>query len=99
MSCITGFTIFKRERYIMNKKNVYHVTLHWYVESDVKLTPRSQETDERILDVLRHRINGTPSCSSCPTRTPDNYTIVKSYDTDPDNKIYMSIDRIVQQNK
>ncbi len=82
----------------MAKKNTYHITLNWYVESDLKLSPRSKDSDERILDVLRHRLNGTTSCSSCPTRTPNGYTIAKTYNKNPGDKIYMSVDSIVKEN-
>ena len=53
----------------------YSITLHWYVETDEDLVPGSQEADERILEIVRHRLNGTASCSTCPTRNPSDYTI------------------------
>jgi len=79
--------------------NVFHVTISWYIESDAKLIPRSFDNDAQILEVLRHRLNGTPCCSTCPTRTPGDYTIVKSYNHDKNPGIYMSIDSIDKQIK
>ncbi|MEE9189588.1 MAG: hypothetical protein V3U16_02335 [Candidatus Neomarinimicrobiota bacterium] len=77
--------------------NVYQVTLRWYVETPETLTPRSVKKDKNILNILRHRLNGTPSCSTCPTRSPENHTIVKTYNSDNNKPIYMSIERIVDK--
>ena len=73
----------------------YSLTLHWYVETDEDLAPGSQEADEKILEILRHRLNGTASCSTCPTRNPDSYTI-RRYDTVGEKPVYMSPDKIVE---
>ena len=40
----------------------YLVTLRWYVETDEELVAGGDETNNKILDIVRHRTNGTTSC-------------------------------------
>lgn len=76
-----------------NKKFQYIVTLRWYVETNEEFVPGGKEADEKILDVLRHRSNGTPSCSTCPTRNPEGFAILKHHDFMGNRPIYMSVDK------
>ena len=77
------------------KKNQYLITMRWYVETDEELQPGGKESDEKILNIVRHRTNGTPSCKSCPTRSFENYAILKHHDFMGDKPIYMSTEQIV----
>lgn len=72
----------------------YLVTLRWYVEIDEKLVPGSKRSDEKILEVLRHRINGTVSCSTCPTRNQEGYAILEHHDFMGDKTVYMNQENI-----
>ncbi|MFQ6673312.1 MAG: hypothetical protein ACE5GH_00845 [Fidelibacterota bacterium] len=80
----------------MSKKKMYKylVTLRWYIESDEELVEGSVETDEKILNILRHRTNGTSSCSTCPTRNPQGYAILRHHDFMGDKPVYMSTESI-----
>ncbi len=50
-----------------SKKYKYLVTMRWYVETDEALVAGAAETDEKLLDIVRHRKDGSKSCSTCPT--------------------------------
>ena len=80
----------------MSEKKMYRylVTLRWYVETDEKLVAGSEEADEKILDVLRHRVDNTRSCSTCPTRNPQGYAILEHHDFMGEKSVYMSTERI-----
>lgn len=78
------------------KRYRYLVTLRWYVDTDEELMEGSEEGDEKILDILRHRIVGTRSCSTCPTRNPEGYAILRHHDFMGDKKIYMSPEKFVE---
>ena len=54
----------------------YMVTMRWYVETDEELVPGAAETDNKILEILRHRKDGSKSCSTCPTRNNEGYSIL-----------------------
>ena len=50
------------------KKYQYMVTMRWYVETDEELVAGAADTDEKLLEIVRHRKDGSKSCSTCPTR-------------------------------
>ena len=39
------------------KKHKYMVTMRWYVETDEELVSGSQESDQKLLDIVRHQSN------------------------------------------
>ena len=51
-----------------NKAFKYMVTMRWYIETDEELVPGAADTDNKLLEILRHRKYGSKSCSPCPTR-------------------------------
>jgi len=77
-----------------NKMNRYLITMRWYVETDEELVPGAKETDEKLLDVLRHRENGTPRCNICPTRKNEGYAILKYHDFMGKKPVYISTEKI-----
>ena len=58
----------------------YLLTLRLYVETDDELVAGADETDNKILNLVRHRTNGTASCSTCPTRNQHGYAILPHHD-------------------
>lgn len=77
------------------KKFKYLVTMRWYIETDEKLVAGAQETDERLLDILRHRTDGSKSCGRCPTRHAEGYSILDYHYFMGDRKpVYMSTELI-----
>ena len=78
-----------------SKKYKYLVTMRWYVETDEELVAGATETDEKLLDLVRHRSNGEPCASDCPTRNNEGYGILDYHYFMGDNKdTYMSTDKI-----
>ena len=57
------------------KKYQYMVTMRWYVETDEELVAGAAETDEKLLEIVRHRKDGSKSCSTCPTRNNEVYAV------------------------
>lgn len=77
------------------KKFKYLVTMRWYIETDEKLVAGAPETDERLLDILRHRTDGSKSCERCPTRHGEGYSILDYHYFMGDRKpVYMSTELI-----
>lgn len=79
------------------KKHRYLVTLRWYVETDEELVAGAQEADEKILDILRHRIDGSSSCETCPTRHNEGSSILSHYDFMGNKPVYISKERIKEK--
>ena len=78
-----------------SKKNKYLVTMRWYVETDEKLVAGASETDKKLLDLVQRKVDGRPSCKSCPTRNYEGYGILDYHHFMGDNKkVYMSSDKI-----
>ena len=84
----------EKDKMSEKKRNRYLVTLRWYVETDEELVAGSQESDDKILDILRHRVDGTRSCDRCPTRHQEGYAILNHHDFMGDKPVYMSTERI-----
>jgi len=76
------------------EKHKYLVTLRWYVETDEELVVGSHEADEKILDILRHRIDGSRACKRCPTRHNKGYAVLEHHDFMGDKPVYMSTDKV-----
>jgi len=77
----------------------YVVTMRWYVESDEQLEKEMKDLsiddkNEKILDILRHRTNGSASCSSCPTRNNESEVILDWKDFYDKKPIYMSVENV-----
>ncbi len=82
----------------MENKNRYLVTLRWYVETDEELVPGARETDDKILKVLRHKVDGRPACASCPTRHQEGYGILDYHYFMGNKPVYMNIEKINSAN-
>ena len=54
---------------VNRKKYKYLITMKWFVETDEELVSGATETDEKLLDLVRHRSNGEPCLPDCPTGT------------------------------
>ena len=79
------------------KKYKYLVTMRWYVETDEELVAGAAETDEKLLEIVRHREDGSKSCSTCPTRNHEGYGILDYHYFMGDKKpVYMSTEQINQ---
>lgn len=78
----------------MEKKNRYIVTLRWQVETDEELVPGSAEANNKILNILRHKADGRPACSSCPTRNQEGIGILDYHYFSGDKPVYMTVDKI-----
>ena len=77
------------------KKYKYLITMKWFVETDEELVAGATETDEKLLDLVRHRSNGEPCLPDCPTRNSEGYGILDHHYFMGDNKtVYMSSDKI-----
>jgi len=81
-----------------NEKKAYRylVTLRWYVETDEELVAGAAETDDKILGIVRHRSNGTTSCSTCPTRNEQGYAILPHHDFMGNKPVYMTTEKITE---
>lgn len=81
----------------MEKKNRYIVTLRWHVETDEELVPGAKETDEKILDILRHKADGRSACANCPTRNQEGVGILNYHEFIGDKPVYMSAEKITEK--
>lgn len=73
----------------------YMITMRWYVETDEDLVAGAQESDEKLLELLRHRKDGSSSCSTCPTRNNEGYAILNyHYFMGEKKPAYMSVDKV-----
>ena len=73
----------------------YMITMRWYVETDEDLVAGSQESDDKLLDLLRHREDGSKSCSNCPTRNNEGHAILNYHCFMGEKKpVYMSVDKV-----
>ena len=77
----------------------YVVTMRWYVESDEQLENEIkglgvEEKNEKILDIIRHRKNGSSCCETCPTRNNESHIVLDWKDFYDKKPIYMSVDNI-----
>ena len=78
-----------------SKKFKYLVTMRWYVETDEDLVAGSVESDEKLLEMVRHRNDGSNSCSTCPTRNHEGYGILDYHHFMGDNKkVYLTSEQI-----
>lgn len=78
-------------------KHKYLVTMRWYIETDEELVPGARETDEKLLEIVRHRVDGTRSCKRCPTRNHEGYTVLDyHYFMGAKKPVYMSTERITE---
>jgi len=80
------------------------VTMRWYVESDEQLEEELEslsleDKNEKILDILRHRENGTECCGSCPINSNESAVILDWKEFYGKKPIYMSIDKIKKSKK
>lgn len=80
----------------MSEKKMYRylVTLRWYIETDEDLVAGDSESDKTILEILRHRTDGSRSCKTCPTRNQEGYAILPHHDFMGNKPVYMSTERI-----
>lgn len=76
------------------KRHKYLVTLRWYVETDEELIAGAQESDEKIIEILRHRTDGSRSCKTCPTRNNEGQVILNHHDFMGNKPVYMSTEKI-----
>ncbi len=77
------------------KLNKYMITMRWYVETDEDLVAGAQDTDQKLLELLRHKEDGTESCSLCPTRNSEGYAILDyNYFAEEKKRVYMSVDKV-----
>ena len=73
----------------------YMITVRWYVETDEDLVAGAQESDDKLLELLRHREHGSSSCSTCPTRKNEGYAILNyHYFMGEKKPVYMSVDKV-----
>lgn len=78
-------------------KHKYLVTMRWYIETDEELVPGARETDEKLLEIVRHRVDGTRSCERCPTRNPEGYAVLDyHYFMGANKPVYMSTEKIAE---
>ena len=78
------------------KSHRYLITFRWYVETDEELVAGAAETDDKILEIVRHRSNGTASCSTCPTRNQQGYAILPHHDFMGKKPVYMTTEDITE---
>ncbi|MEC8839257.1 MAG: hypothetical protein VYA09_03835 [Candidatus Neomarinimicrobiota bacterium] len=76
------------------KKYKYMVTMRWYVETDEELVSGSQESDQKLLDLVRHRSNGEPCLDDCPTRNNEGYAVLDYHYFMGNKEPYMSTEMI-----
>jgi hypothetical protein len=73
----------------------YLITLRWYIETDEDLVAGAKETDEKLLEILRHRVDGSRSCNRCPTRHQEGYGILNyHYFMGANKPVYISTEKI-----
>ena len=77
----------------------YVVTMRWYIESDEQMEDEIKnlslkDKNEKILNILRRRTNGSECCSSCPTQNNESEVILDWKDFYDKKPIYMSIKNI-----
>jgi hypothetical protein len=82
----------------------YVVTMRWYVESDEQIEEELasfnlEDKNEKILDILRHRENGTECCSICPMNLNESSIVLDWKDFYGKKPIYMSVDKIKKSKK
>jgi hypothetical protein len=78
-----------------NTKFKYMITMRWYVETDEDMMAGAQETDQKLLELLRHKEDGSTCCSSCPTRNNEGYVILNyNYFMGDKKPVYMSVDKV-----
>ncbi len=71
--------------------------MRWYVETDEELVAGAAQTDEKLLEIVRHRKDGSKSCSTCPTRNHEGYGILDYHYFMGDKKpVYMTTEQINQ---
>ena len=76
----------------------YVVTMRWYVESDEQLEKEMkdlnlEDKNEKILNILQHRENGTECCGICPTRSNESSVVLDWKDFYDKKPIYMSVEK------
>ena len=76
------------------KKYKYMITMRWYVETDEELVSGSQESDQKLLNLVRHRSNGKPCLPDCPTRNNEGYAVLDYHYFMGDKDPYMSTEMI-----
>ena len=76
------------------KKHKYMVTMRWYVETDEELVSGSQESDQKLLDLVRHQSNGKPCLPDCPTRNNDGDAVLDYHYFMGDQEPSMSTEKI-----
>ena len=78
-----------------DKRFKYMITMRWYVETDKDLVAGAQESDDKLLELLRHRADGSSSCSTCPTRNNEGYAILNyHYFMGEKKPVYMSVNKV-----
>lgn len=78
-----------------DQKYKYMITMRWYVETDENLVAGATDTDQKLLELLRHREDGSKSCSTCPTRNNEGYSILDYHFFMGEKKpVYMSVDKV-----
>ncbi len=83
------------EKKTEDKRFKYLVTMRWYVETDEDMVAGAPETDQKLLELLRHRDDGSTSCSTCPTRNNEGYAILNfNYFMGDKKPVYMSVDKV-----
>lgn len=83
------------EQNIEQKKYKYMITMRWYVETDEDLVAGAYESDQKLLELLRHRADGTASCATCPTRNNEGFAILNyHYFMGAKKPVYMSVDKV-----
>ncbi len=83
----------------MENTNRYMITMRWYVETDEELVSGSQKANKKIQEILQHKKDGRPACTSCPTRNHEGVGILDYHYFMGDKPVYMSVDKINQQNE
>lgn len=66
----------------------YLITLRWFVESEEEVT------DDKVLEILQHRKDGTPSCPNCPTRNAHGFAVLDHQDFMERKPVYISTKEI-----
>ena len=77
----------------------YLVTMRWYVETDEAFEAETagltlEEKENKILDLVRHRSDGSPSCKTCPTQFNENFVVLDWHDYFEKKNIYISTKKI-----
>ncbi len=73
----------------------YLVTMRWYIETDEELVAGAPGTDEKLLNIVQHRTDGSKSCERCPTRNQEGYAILDYHYFMGDRKpVYLSAEQI-----